>query len=288
MTEKYKSIFAKEIEVHILARRAELSSESFRHYKRTTLLFDDYLNRINHKDKNINEDIVDNWIKEVGNGISLNTLGIHINNIRQLLLYLIACGYSCFIPSTLKARDSYVPYLYFDEDIKNIFLTVDSFISEHAVKNIYVEKEPPLILRLLYRCGLRIGETVNIKVGDVDFDRNVILLRVTKKYKQRLVPLGEDLAKIIYLYCVSMDILNCSESYLFPQKEKNHHISTGNVSNYFRIIRKKAGIKNSELKTNGRGACLHCFRHTFAVRSFDKNERNGIRSYESVPFLSTY
>lgn len=32
---------------------------------------------------------------------------------------------------------------------------------------------------------------------------------------------------------------------------------------------------------------LH-LRHTFAVRAFDKNERNGIKASESVPFLSTY
>ncbi len=39
----------------------------------------------------------------------------------------------------------------------------------------------PLILRLLFCCGLRIGETVNIKVGDLDFERDLIVLRVTKK-----------------------------------------------------------------------------------------------------------
>ena len=60
------------------------------------------------------------------------------------------------------------------------------------------------------------------------------------------------------------------------------------VGNYYRIIRRKAGINNSWQIKNGRGACLHCFRHTFAVRSFAKNERNGIKARESVPFLSTY
>ena len=41
-------------------------------------------------------------------------------------------------------------------------------------------------------------------------------------------------------------------------------------------------------KNHERGACLHCLRHTFAVKSFDKNERNGIKACDSVPFLSTY
>ena len=66
------------------------------------------------------------------------------------------------------------------------------------------------------------------------------------------------------------------------------HSDKGKHFCYYRIIRKKAGIDSHCQIKNGRGACLHCFRHTFAVRSFDKNERNGIKASESVPFLSTY
>ena len=157
-----------------------------------------------------------------------------------------------------------------------------------ARKNIYVEKEMPLILRLLFCCGLRIGETVNIKVGDLDFERDLIVLRVTKKYKQRLIPFGKDMAEILYRYCIGMGILNVFDAYLFPAEDTHNHISTNSVGNYYRYIRKLAGISGGELIKNGRGACLHCFRHTFAVRSFDKNERDGIKASDSVPYLSTY
>ena len=76
--------------------------------------------------------------------------------------------------------------------------------------------------------------------------------------------------------------------FLFPGEDTHSHISANNVGNYYRIIRKKAGIDSHCQIKNGRGAGLHCFRHTFAVRSFDQNERNGIKASESVPFLSTY
>ena len=135
---------------------------------------------------------------------------------------------------------------------------------------------------------MRVGETINIKVGDIDFEKNLFILRVTKKYKQRLVPFGVELSEILYLYCVAMRILNDSEAYLFPEGDKYTPIKANSVGNYYRIIRKKAGLNNTQLNKNGRGACLHCFRHTFAVRSFDKNERRGISQRESVPFLSTY
>ena len=167
-------------------------------------------------------------------------------------------------------------------------MAADSMTSSRPVKNRNIENEMPLILRMLYCCGLRVGETVNIKVGDVDFEQSLITLRVTKKYKQRIVPYDSSLSDIIYRYCVNMEILNDSEAYLFPTEDRYCHISTGSVGNYYRIIRTKAGISKKVSGKNGRGACLHCFRHAFAVRSFAKNERTGIKASESVPFLSTY
>ena len=285
---EYGSVFCDEIKTHLSIREVELSSETYRHYKRTVTLFDEYLCRINHAEKRISESVIEGWIKEASAGISVNTSSLHVHYIRQFLLYLAGCGYPCFIPRTIKTKDTYVPYLYSDKDIEEIFKAADSLAVPQATKNIFIEKEMPLILRLLFCCGLRVGETLNIKVGDVDFKRNLIILRVTKKYKQRVVPYGEELSEIIYLYCVSMGILNDSEAYLFPAQDKYCHVSENSVGNYYRVIREKAGISNTYSTRNGRGACLHCFRHSFAVRSFNKNGRSGIKVNESVPFLSTY
>lgn len=288
MSYELKSIFRNEINLHLMLRKEELSSEAFRHYKHSVILFDDYLHSINLTEKSIDESVIESWIKQISDGVSINTVGGHVHYIRQLLLFLIDNGYYCFIPKTILSRDTYVPYLYTDQDIENVFKKADSFVALHAVKNKYISYEMPLLLRLLFCCGMRVGETINIKVGDIDFEKNLFILRVTKKYKQRLVPFGVELSEILYLYCVAMRILNDSEAYLFPEGDKYTPIKANSVGNYYRIIRKKAGLNNTQLNKNGRGACLHCFRHTFAVRSFDKNERRGISQRESVPFLSTY
>lgn len=97
-----------------------------------------------------------------------------------MLLFLRANGYHCFIPKTIAAKDTYVPYLYTDQDIENIFKIADSFAAPHAVKNINIAYEMPLLLRLLYCCGMRVGEAISIKVGDIDFARKLFILRVTK------------------------------------------------------------------------------------------------------------
>lgn len=284
----YNSVFRDEITAHLSARRRELSHEAYRHYERTIALFDEYLCKIGHVSKEIPESVIESWIKDVSKDISKNTVGQHIHHIRQLLHYLVNSGYHCFVPRTILTHDTYVPYLYTDEDLEKIFMVSDSMTVFKAIKSRNAEIEMPLILRLLYCCGLRVGEVVNIKVGDVDFERNLILLRVTKRCKQRIIPYDDSMSEIIFRYCVNMGILNDSEAYLFPKEDRYSHISAHSVGNYYKIIRFQAGINNKEYIKNGRGACLHCFRHAFAIRSFAKNERNGIKSGESVPFLSTY
>ena len=284
----YGSVFREEFDTYITLRKAELSNDTFRHCKRTVKIFDDYLCKGNHTKKEVPEYIVEEWIKEISKDISVNTTRQYIYHIRQLLLYLRNIGYSCFVPKTVRLKDTYIPYLYSDEEIEKIILAVDSLKAPHAVKNIYIEKEMPLLVRLLLCCGLRVGEALLIKVGDIDFERNLIILRVTKKYKQRMVPYDEQLANIIYHYCAAMDILGNSEAYLFPTVDEEIPLSPNSARNYFKEILNNAGIQRTVTSRHARGACLHCFRHTFAVRSFDKNERNSTTPIEHVPFLSTY
>ena len=99
MSYELKSIFKDEINLHLILRKEELSSEAYRHYKYTLMLFDDYLYSISRSEKSIDESVIDGWIKKISHGISINTVGGHIHYIRQLLLFLRNNGYNCFITS---------------------------------------------------------------------------------------------------------------------------------------------------------------------------------------------
>lgn len=135
MPNELKSIFKDEINLHLTLRKEELSSEAYRHYKHTVMLFDDYLFSISLLEKSIDESVIQDWIKKTSDGISTNKVGGHIHYIRQLLLFLRNNGYYCFVPKTIATKDTYVPYLYTDQDIENIFKIADSFTVPHAVKN---------------------------------------------------------------------------------------------------------------------------------------------------------
>lgn len=56
---EHRSVFCDEIKTHLSVREVELSSEAYRHYKRTVTLFDEYLCRINHTEKRIAEPVIE-------------------------------------------------------------------------------------------------------------------------------------------------------------------------------------------------------------------------------------
>lgn len=47
-----------------------------------------------------------------------------------------------------------------------------------------------MMLRLIYGCGLRISEAIKLRVGDVDLQTGVLLIRAAKFNKDRYVPMA--------------------------------------------------------------------------------------------------
>ena len=57
-----------------------------------------------------------------------------------------------------------------------------------------------IVLGLLYDCGLRRFELLNIEIPDIDFDRKMLHIREGKGRKDRYVPLGNLMIKGLRLY----------------------------------------------------------------------------------------
>src|SRR3954471_2076386 len=69
-----------------------------------------------------------------------------------------------------------------------------------------LEGEGPLALRnralveLVYSAGLRSAEAVGLDLGDVDFEQELVHVRAGKGAKDRVVPLGEEAARLAARY----------------------------------------------------------------------------------------
>ena len=53
---------------------------------------------------------------------------------------------------------------------------------------------------LLYGTGIRLGEAINMKIADIDFETNVIVLNDTKAGKKRMVPFGKVVGDYLRIY----------------------------------------------------------------------------------------
>src|SRR5674476_1264655 len=62
-----------------------------------------------------------------------------------------------------------------------------------------------LIIRVLWRTGVRVNELVNIRPGDIEWNNQVINITKAKRGKQRRVILDEDTLKMLSDYVLALN-----------------------------------------------------------------------------------
>ena len=107
--------------------------------------------------------------------------------VRLFLQYLREIGFKVFIPPIPKVVDEYIPYIFSDEEMTRIFALSDNIPLTKNQPNPYIQLEFPMLLRIMYGCGLRVGETLALKMKYVDLDCGILTLKHAKGDKQRLV-----------------------------------------------------------------------------------------------------
>jgi integrase len=205
------------------------------------------------------------------------------NNIRQFAKYLNDLGYEAYIPFCKQRinRHLYVPYIFTQEQLRSFFYACEN-LKPHPLSNKHIVL--PAIFRLLYGCGLRISEALNLKLRDVDLENGIITVLGTKFKKDRLVPISPSLNQYLRRYSSEIHGTSSPEDRFFMKPDKSS-ISSSTVYKDFRKILWKSGISHGG---KGRGPRLHDLRHNFAVFSLDQLIHQGIDLYCALPILSVY
>jgi integrase len=204
--------------------------------------------------------------------------------IRQFAIFLTKSGENAYVLPPVQGNPSqgFVPYIFTNSEINAILCAADSIkpgnISPCAHEVI------PMILRLLYGCGLRASEACNLRKSNVDLRDGILTIFNAKNRKDRLVPMSESLAKRLSGYIDRISFIRPGAEYVFPSP-KSEHIQPVTVYDRFREILFQAGIPH---RGREKGPCLHSLRHTFAVHSLRKMEADGVDLYCALPVLSTY
>lgn len=204
----------------------------------------------------------------------------------QFCRYLIKLGIPCHMPVySRKPKKLYVPYIFSEKEIGQIFLAADNLKAENRLYT-SVLFSIPAILRLLYSTGMRIGEALNLNNKDVDMSDKVIYIRHPKNKMERKLPV------IGSLHCVLLQYIeNRSKLPLqcvgLPDKPffislNGTRIRKDAVLRWFIRILQICGIQYMP----GKGPRVHDLRHTFAVHALEWASRNGVDLYNTLPVIS--
>lgn len=281
---KYKSVVGAELQEYLSIRKMTLTPESFRIDQHTLGDFDGYFAKSGITEKSVTEDVINGWIAHLKTKNHSRTVSNKVSCLRCFLRYLRYSGIPVFMPRCPKYHENYAPYIFSDDEMAAIFKCADNAISSGGT----IDFQVAMMVRLLYGCGLRHGETLNLIRSDVDFLQGTLLMRKSKNKKQRIVPMHQSLSEMLMQYCVAMKIFDKPDALLFPMTSADSSLREQNMRNKFREILKSAEIYMPTTKRFQRGQCLHCLRHVFAVKSFAQSEKNGRTSLDSIPYLSVY
>lgn len=136
-------------------------------------------------------------------------------------------------------RGRSLPKVFSKEEVKSIL---------NASRNI----KHRLILWMIYSCGLRRSELINIRLTDLDRSRSILNIRQAKGKIDRFIPVSEKVWEKIDEYKVAYE----PDVYLFEGQGGGRY-SSESVYRVFKEALKRAGIKKD--------VGVHSLRHSYAT-----------------------
>ena len=231
-----------------------LSKNSIEAYTDDLLKLINYLDNENHKLQQVTLDDLQQFVSQLYDlGINARSVARILSGIRSFFNYLILDGYLQNDPSELLETPKIglkLPTVLSLQEIEQIKNSVDVSTKEGHRNRAIIE--------VLYSCGLRISELINLKFSDMFLDDGFIRVE-GKGSKQRLVPISEIAIKEIGNYLLDRklyDIKKGSENVVFLSK-RGTPISRIMVFHFIKQYALEAGIQKN--------ISPHTFRHSFAT-----------------------
>jgi len=247
-----------------------------------------YLQRLAHAAEEMNlepncmtREFVESWCQK-REYESHKTWSNRVIVIRKLANYMDLRGMNAYKPSIIiPAKSSeFTPHIYTNSELKRIFEQADLLPFYPNCPN----RGPvaALLFRMLYGCGLRISEALDLTVRDVDLENGVLTVLNSKFGKSRYVPMSSALTERCRQYAELTRNGAPGDAPFFPAPDGGHY-SKRAIYTTFRHILENAGIPYT-----GQGPRIHDFRHTFSVHCLRKWILAGKDMNAALPVLSAY
>jgi site-specific recombinase XerD len=118
-----------------------------------------------------------------------------------------------------------------------------------------------LIFYILYYCGLRRCELLNLSWEDIDLGKEWLIVKCGKNKKDRIIPLHPKVRELLDIYLTQRLPLTNKALIIGERGNRLTITSFSNLINMYLLV---SGIKK-------KGYSAHSFRHGFATRLIEKN-----------------
>ena len=187
-------------------------------------------------------------------GISPKSQARILSGIRSFYRYLVLDGYLDKDPTELLESPN------LGEHLPEVLSTKEVDMIEDAINlEKWEGQRNKAIIEVLFSCGLRVSELVNLKLSDLFLDEKFV--RVTGKgSKQRLVPISDTAIRELNLWFIDRDAMENikpgEEDYVFLNR-RGHHLTRTMILIMVKQYARDAGIEKT--------ISPHTFRHSFAT-----------------------
>jgi site-specific recombinase XerD len=208
--------------------------------------------------------------------------------LRGFFRYAVSRGYlsASPLPTTVpKLPERYKPYIYSREELRRLFERTRVAQTRRFQMESHTFRT---LLLLLYGAGLRVSEALSLNVNDVDLQEAVLVIRNTKFFKTRLVPLGSELNDVMKEYARRRKKSGHSQSGDAPffVTRIGSRLSCRLVERNFQRLRVQARVRRDDgARYQPR---LHDLRHAAAVHRLTAWYQEGRNVQRLLPLLSTY
>lgn len=205
--------------------------------------------------------------------------------VRGFARYLTAFDPGTEVPPTgllPPGRRRITPYLYRDTDIDALLVAAGQLSAGLRAATYQT------LISLLSVTGMRVGETVGMDRGDVDWDHGLLTICNTKFGKSRQIPVHATTMAALADYAKRRDVLLAAKHRSGPSffvSTTGTRLIPGRVSANIGFLIRDAGLWNTSA---GRPPRAHDLRHSFAVRTLIGWYRAGLDVNQRLPLLSTY
>lgn len=278
--------FLSALAIYIEGYIAEKRAVGYKFGKGANMLkrFDSFVSSRGLTETILTKQLVMEWIVRKPNE-TISTQCGRISLLRGLAEYMNRIGCLAYVyPRSMVTADryTYIPYIFSSDEIKRIFEVCDHYPSKDCTPNRHLVL--PLLMRMLYGCGLRISEATNLTRQDVDLNKGTLYIRHTKFNKERILPMVDSLTERCRKYSQTIDDGKMGNPFFFPSPFGGHY-SDSTIYNLFREVLWQAKIPHLG---RGKGPRIHDLRHVFATNCLKKWVLDGRDLNNCLPYLSAY